>query len=173
MHPYTLTLEEKLKQGGYNFQIQNHGISGETTDFMVSRFRRTSASDEFNIAVILGGTNDLGNRNPEGTFGNLKKMHDCAAEKGIRSIAVTIPEIGNESFVHWLAAVRQQTNNLIKAHCSINNIPLIDLATLLPYHSLSESERKNIWDDNLHFTKNGYDRFGEIVFTTLIEIMKP
>jgi lysophospholipase L1-like esterase len=34
-------------------------------------------------------------------------------------------------------------------------------------HSLSEEDRKLYWDDGIHFTPKGYERFGELIFEVI------
>lgn len=97
-------------------QIENHGISGDTTYGMVPRFNRVISEYSFNAAIILGGiipnprdniifwkqfynlhlffsgTNDL--KYPaKQTVENLKAMHNVASAHGITTFALTIPEM--------------------------------------------------------------------------------
>jgi lysophospholipase L1-like esterase len=52
------------------------------------------------------------------------------------------------------------------------NRHIFDLKEKLPYHSLDEKERGEIWDDGLHFSKKGYERLGEMVGECLVGILK-
>jgi lysophospholipase L1-like esterase len=47
----------------------------------------------------------------------------------------------------------------------------LDLFQKMPYHSLTKEERKELWDDGLHFTAAGYAKIGSLVAERLIEIM--
>jgi len=170
-HPYSIKLIEKLKEAGFNFRVENQGISGEFTTTMVPRFKKLVDSGDFNFAVILGGTNDLGLKNPDLVFDNLKAMHDLARTKGIKSVAVTIPEHGQEKNLTWIVDIRNSINTKLKEYCSVNNIPLLELHSRLPYHSLSPEERELRWSDSLHYTAHGYDCFGELVYETLAPIL--
>jgi len=170
-HPYSIKLTEKLKEAGFSFRLENRGLSGEFTDSMVSRFAKLVESGSFNFAVILGGTNDLGLQDPEMTFGNLKAMHDHARKMGIISVVVTIPENGQEQDLPWIAEVASAINNKLKQYCNENKVPLIDLRSRLPRHSLTPDERKAMWCDQLHFTEYGYDCFGELVYETLAPLL--
>ena len=49
---------------------------------------------------------------------------------------------------------------------------VFDLHAAIPYHSMPEAEREEIWDDGLHFTPKGYDRMGELVAVRLMEIIE-
>jgi len=48
---------------------------------------------------------------------------------------------------------------------------IFDLKEKIPYHSLDEKEREEIWDDGLHFSKKGYERLGEMVGECLVGIL--
>eukprot|EP00026_Physarum_polycephalum_P016557 Phypoly_transcript_17490.p1 GENE.Phypoly_transcript_17490~~Phypoly_transcript_17490.p1 ORF type:complete len:196 (+),score=11.38 Phypoly_transcript_17490:179-766(+) len=170
-HPYTLKLEEKLKAGGYQFEIENYGVSGERTGSMVTRFGKLLSERDYTIAIILGGTNDLGDRQAETTINNLISMHSVCLRKNIRSVVVTIPEMRPEVTFNWITPIRTSINDKLKEFSSAYNLPLIDLPTAIPHNSLPEAKRKKIWSDGLHLTKNGYDRFGEIVYDTLVTML--
>ncbi len=47
----------------------------------------------------------------------------------------------------------------------------LDLKTKLPYFSMPERERKEIWDDGTHFTAKGYDMMGNIIADRIIELV--
>jgi lysophospholipase L1-like esterase len=49
---------------------------------------------------------------------------------------------------------------------------MFDLHAAIPYHSMPEAEREEIWDDGLHFTPKGYERMGELVAARLLEILE-
>jgi lysophospholipase L1-like esterase len=42
----------------------------------------------------------------------------------------------------------------------------------MPYHRLTKEERKELWDDGLHFTAAGYAKMGSLIAERLLEIMK-
>ncbi len=41
----------------------------------------------------------------------------------------------------------------------------------MPYWSMPEERRNEIWDDTIHFTAKGYDLFGTLVANRITEIM--
>lgn len=47
----------------------------------------------------------------------------------------------------------------------------LDLRTAIPYHSISESERKRYWDDGVHLTADGYDWMGGKIAAALIPLL--
>jgi lysophospholipase L1-like esterase len=82
---------------------------------------------------------------------------------------MTVPECGvkNED----LDGRRHQLNKLIKED-KREGVYVFDLHAAIPYHSMGETERDEIWDDGLHFTPKGYERMGELVATRLMEIIQ-
>lgn len=122
------------------------------------------------IFRFIAGTNNLGDSRPEEIFEKLKELHEMVRSEKAVSIAVTIPEIVQEMNRKDLLETRKQTNNLLKTYCTENHIAIVDLAEKLPYYTnTTEEHRLKFWDDQIHFSPAGYDRFGEIVF----EILKP
>lgn len=47
----------------------------------------------------------------------------------------------------------------------------MDLYTKIPFISLPEKRREELWDDGVHFTFEGYDLMGKYVAEALIEIV--
>jgi len=163
-HPYSIRLGELLTN---DYIIENHGVSGETSRMMVPRFQTAVSNNVYKYAVILGGTNDMGDRDPKGTFRNLKSMYIEAKSRGIETFAVTVPENHQERNLPWLTGVRETINNLIKEYCEQNGITVIDLCTKLPQLSLSPEDKDLYWDDGLHFTPEGYNKFADIVYESI------
>jgi len=44
---------------------------------------------------------------------------------------------------------------------------LLDLEKAIPHLNVPEEEVDEMWDDNLHFSPTGYDKFGALLFETL------
>jgi lysophospholipase L1-like esterase len=42
----------------------------------------------------------------------------------------------------------------------------------MPYHTMSDAELDEIWDDGLHFKPAGYEKIGKLVAQKLLDIMK-
>eukprot|EP00879_Flechtneria_rotunda_P021836 GHRR01023026.1.p1 GENE.GHRR01023026.1~~GHRR01023026.1.p1 ORF type:complete len:206 (+),score=58.77 GHRR01023026.1:1090-1707(+) len=47
-----------------------------------------------------------------------------------------------------------------------------DLAAALPYESMQEEQRWDIWDDGVHLTVRGYDVMGELIHNALMPLIK-
>lgn len=48
---------------------------------------------------------------------------------------------------------------------------VFDLFEKMPYHSMTEDQRDELWDDGLHFTEKGYEVIGGMVAERLIELL--
>ncbi len=47
-----------------------------------------------------------------------------------------------------------------------------DFNRKIPYWAMSEDERKEIWDDNVHLTAKGYDLMGSMIAERIVEIIE-
>lgn len=178
--PYGGFLQQRL--GGLA-RVAVHGICGERTDEMRTRFGRDVLAHMPAWVVILGGTNDLGwNGAPERILRNLIAMYEAALERDIRPVAVTVPSIRAEDgpagalpapaapmaieakqWVDGHIARRRAVNDLLKDHCGKRGIPCLDLfaETAEPESLMLDARYSN---DGLHLTTAGYERFGALLY---------
>jgi hypothetical protein len=47
-----------------------------------------------------------------------------------------------------------------------------DLQAALPYENMPNDEKRQIWDDLVHFTAKGYDHVGNLLYGRLLEIIQ-
>jgi len=107
--------------------------------------------------IILGGTNDLGVEQPDTVFDNLKKLYEMAEGTGAKVVTMTIPE---SSFnISWYLSKRKDINSKIQKISSERNYTIIDVESLIPY------DAGIYWNDSLHFSPEGYDKLGEVIFS--------
>lgn len=45
----------------------------------------------YKLMILLGGTNDMGQKNPDKVIENLMALHQMAIDRGIETIAMAIP----------------------------------------------------------------------------------
>ena len=77
--------------------VVEYGNAGEETYDMYQRCQKIlklNEQNQFKIAIILGGTNDVGDKSskPEIIFKNLKNIHELCINNGMLTICLTIPE---------------------------------------------------------------------------------
>ena len=47
----------------------------------------------------------------------------------------------------------------------------MDLRAAIPYFSMSEQLREEIWDDGLHLTQAGYKMMGDVIGARMAELL--
>eukprot|EP00112_Aurelia_sp_Birch-Aquarium-sp1_P020721 Seg540.10 transcript_id=Seg540.10/GoldUCD/mRNA.D3Y31 product="hypothetical protein" protein_id=Seg540.10/GoldUCD/D3Y31 len=180
-HPYTIRLAELFKANGKdNVELINRGLSGETVHpEMVTRLPAILKRESpFNLAIILGGTNDLAflsTAKKVGLFENIKTLHEMAHEKGVKTCALTIPNASFDMLPTFAEYVnyREDVNKRIREFVSQKSemVCLVDLSSKLPMFGVSDEDLSKYWDDDLHFTPQGYDRMAELIFEVIKNFM--
>ena len=171
--PYTTFLERRLgisnsQQKSLKFEIQNKGVSGELTSEMLARFDRDVVRVKPDIAIVLGGSNDIGwGVAPTDVFTNLASMYDAASKSGIETVACSIPSILG---CDLLIPPRIELNEMIKAYCIERRIAFVDVfrATADPRTNGLLNEYSN---DGLHLNARGYQRIADTIFEEALEAL--
>eukprot|EP00668_Euglena_longa_P041945 GGOE01055274.1.p1 GENE.GGOE01055274.1~~GGOE01055274.1.p1 ORF type:complete len:307 (+),score=69.03 GGOE01055274.1:26-946(+) len=170
--PYATNLSQKL-----NVTVDHVGLSGLRADEMVANltnsccfdiFRKSGpglavqlAQHKYSCCILMAGTNDLGaNRGADAIFADLKQLHQQCHSRGVRTIAITIPESQfiAQNGMSFPALVRQQVNQKLSAWAATQSkrVLFIDMASHLPFSPFTGD-----WAaDGLHLTQQGYARFG-------------
>jgi len=156
----------------YRYQVDVEGYSGQSSSFFVDVLPSILNTSYF-CAVVLAGTNDLSNfQDPDFKasviFSNLRKIYEAIVAHGAKLICVTLP-LSSFTMKDYVA-LRSDLNGLIREHCKVENIPLVDLESLIPYEA-PECDG-TLWTDDLHFNAGGYDKFGDLVFEALKPLLK-
>ncbi|KAH7364741.1 SGNH hydrolase-type esterase domain-containing protein [Rhexocercosporidium sp. MPI-PUGE-AT-0058] len=176
--PYSETTKEVLEErlsDKWSFDIDTDGVSGQ---LVTAGFKKRmealytnpkTPSRPYDWVVFLGGTNDLAySIPPSKIYDEIKAITAMPLETGARVLILTVPECGVKN--EKLDGRRGELNALIKGD-GREGVYALDLHALIPYHSMPEKEREEIWDDGLHFTSAGYERVGVLVAERLIEIL--
>ncbi|KAL3418641.1 GDSL-like Lipase/Acylhydrolase [Phlyctema vagabunda] len=179
-HPYAITLKTTLESKLPDPVITEQ--KGQNGDLAVSPpggfwprmdiiYEETEIP--FDWAVILGGTNDLTwHHEGEEIYEALQKVWEIPLSNGTKVLALTVPECGVQPLCSpELAARRDLLNQYIRSH-SEENFYVLDLHAAIPWTSMPEDRREEIWDDGVHFTEEGYDLMGSLVAGRLLEIMQ-
>lgn len=172
---------------GIQAEILVTGICGEVTVEMVNRFSRDVVAQAPEIAVILGGTNDLGcGEDPQRICQNLEHMYRVALDAGMQPVGVTVPSISIEAnefdltgredsrldhplpgWVQTHIDRRLVLNQKILEVCQALNMKCLDLfgETSEGPHQLLASRLSS---DGLHFNTAGYEVFARLVWRHLL-----
>lgn len=161
-HPYTEKLKELINNP--NVLIDNTGIPGETTEQIQARLIDSLKNNSpYDYVILLAGTNDLGLRkSTQEIQNNLFSMYESILQSGSHLIAITIPQSGC-SETNYVNS-RNTINQAIKVFAKKNkkNVTYVDLESLIPYEKGGD-----FWDDNLHFSRLGYDKMGELIYEAI------
>ena len=166
-----------------NNKYVNKGISGQTTDQMLLRFKKDVVDEEAYCVVILAGINDLAENNGPISLGeifeNIKSMVKIAKDNNIKVILSSIlpayeflwnPGIYPSNDIIFL-------NKNLKDFCKSANVKYVD------YHSSMKDKRNGLKDeltywrddfngyDGVHPNKKGYLKMEKIISKTLKKIL--
>jgi lysophospholipase L1-like esterase len=176
-HPYTIRLSQLLRSSFNTVDIDNAGVSGEAvlSSTMLPRLQQllSSTTNKYDWVLILAGTNDTirDQQKASRIFETYKLLINECHKHGARVLCMTLPETAFPTDTPF-DRERQEFNRLLREELipknnDKNNIIVLDIDRLLPLHSLSSNERKQIWDDEVHLTPKGYDRLGQLIYETL------
>jgi lysophospholipase L1-like esterase len=139
----------------------NRGISGQTTEQMVVRFRQDVIDLHPKAVLILAGTNDVagntGPTTPEMTEGNWTSMAELAKANGIRVIFASITPSTDFPWRRGLhpADKIRALNAWLKDYCAAHSLIYLDY-----YSALANEEggmKADLTVDGVHATVKGYE----------------
>ena len=137
------------------------GISGNTTAQMLARYRSDALTPDPQCIVIMGGTNDLSNGQPEADiFGNIQSMAQQAEALGIKVIlcsvtpcnhshsGLTNPQTKGAHIIELNRMIREYAEGKGILHCDFHSL-------LVDTDGLSLQNRYRLYDD-LHPNPDAY-----------------
>lgn len=182
-YPYSSQLSARLADAlpATHFSIEVDGLSGDT--LINGQYNNRMQQDmksvkvAYDWVIIQAGGNDLGwGREPETIFTALKPFWEIPLSTGANVLALTVTEHGNDNAEQFKK--RETLNELISNYTDSNhtiaggNYYVADVATAIPYKTMSESDRKLFWSDDTHFTQEGYRLMGDVIADRLIDLIQ-
>lgn len=157
----------------------NKGISGQTTDQMLLRFKEDVVDEKPYCVVILAGINDLAQNNGpislEDIFENIKSIIKIANDNNIKVILSSI--LPTYEFL-WNPGI-YPSNDIIFLNKNLKDFCKSGEATYVDYHSSMKDKRDGLKDeltywrddfngyDGVHPNKKGYLKMEKIISKTL------
>ena len=143
----------------YNNLI-DRGISGQTTQQMLLRFRQDVINLKPSTVVILAGINDIAeNTGPitlEAIFGNIVSMAELAK---LNKIKVVLCAVLPSNIFYWNPKL-QPADKVIELNKMIKEYALKNKITYIDYYSAMVDDNKGLdkkyGDDGVHPNLNGY-----------------
>ena len=161
----------------------NKGISGQTTDQMLLRFKEDVVDEKPYCVVILAGINDLAQNNGpislEDIFENIKSIIKIANDNNIKVILSSI--LPTYEFL-WNPGI-YPSNDIIFLNKNLKDFCKSGEATYVDYHSSMKDKRDGLKDeltywrddfngyDGVHPNKKGYLKMEKIISKTLKKIL--
>ena len=162
-HHLSSVLEQNLKSEGYDIEVINGSISGETSSDGLDRIEETLSEIDVDLIIIGLGANDMLRRfNPKQTEKNLEKIIKIIQDKNINIILagmVASPSNG----LSYKKKFDKIFPNLAKKY-DLSLIPfLLDGVALKPELNLS---------DGMHPNEKGILHISKIVKKSIIKLIK-
>jgi lysophospholipase L1-like esterase len=161
----------------------NKGISGQTTDQMLLRFKEDVVDEKPYCVVILAGINDLAQNNGpislEDIFENIKSIIKIANDNNIKVILSSI--LPAYEFL-WNPGI-YPSNDIIFLNKNLKDFCISGEATYVDYHSSMKDKKDGLKDeltywrddfngyDGVHPNKKGYLKMEKIISKTLKKIL--
>ena len=160
----------KLSQNKLKINIENKGISGDTTGGMLARFREDVISKKPKIVFIMGGSNDIITGADLGVpQSNIMAMvHQARGNMIIPILGLPTKIDVDEVIEEWSAFadyenISQQIekyNNWLKRFSKAFEIYYIDFN--IEINKLSDKEIHSIYLDGLHFNDKGHELMAKV-----------
>ncbi|MFH1405170.1 MAG: GDSL-type esterase/lipase family protein [Patescibacteria group bacterium] len=162
----TLRREVEKEEGGYGISVYNMGVSAETTETLLKRFKpETIARQKDDMIIIFAiGTNDPAFlENKQGVWveedlykKNIKKLLEQAKEFSNKIMFVGLTPIdekltqpmGARNNTYYYKKETKKYNDFLESFCKKNKIPFVEL-----YNSFPSLE---LLDDGLHPNTEGH-----------------
>ena len=161
----------------------NKGISGQTTDQMLIRFKKDVVDEKADCVVILAGINDLAENNGpislEDILKNIKLMVKIANDNNIKVILSSI--LPAYEFL-WNPGI-YPSDDIIFLNKNLRDFCKSENAIYVDYHSFMKDRRNGLKDeytywredfkgyDGVHPNKKGYLKMERIISKTLKKIL--
>lgn len=163
-------LESARKEGITTLQFQNQGVPGELALQMKPRLQKLLGRNDYDIAIIMAGSNDLGwGHTPDDIYTVLTHLWDLSMSSGIKTIACTIPPIGAKLPQHQ-EKQRHLNERILNEGCNIPKLLLADI-----FSSLANDEGILIPSynsgDGLHLSVEGYRKMGTVLWEDVLKTL--
>jgi acyl-CoA thioesterase-1 len=160
---YPEYLEEILTERGYHYQVENQGVSGDTTTDGLARIENVIAAKPALVILEFGGNDGLRGVPVESTRKNLEEMISRiqAAKIPLVLLGITLPPNYGPDYVKPFTAMFPQ---LAKKY----NIPSLPFLLAHVYQ-----DPKLMQPDGIHPNGDGNRIVAEDVFQLIKKILKP
>ncbi len=160
-------MESARHEGITTLQFHNQGVPGELAIQMKPRLRRLLEKESYDIAIIWGGTNDLGwGYDPEAVHETLVNLWKVSLDAGIQTITCTIPPIGSQIPDH-LEKQRMLNERILANEHQLQDFYVVEVFSALANDS---GTLMLLYDsgDGLHLNVEGYRVVGTKIWHDIL-----
>ena len=108
-------IQKLIDEAGYNFEVVNHGVSGDTSAGGVSRFEWALSGDVRILVLELGANDGLRGVPVESMKGNLSQIIEGAQKRNVRVLLTGMEAPPNHGAL-YTAEFRQVFRDLAREH---------------------------------------------------------
>jgi len=114
-------LQRRLAKDGYNVEVAQGGVSGDTTTTGLARLDYTLGAGPFEIAIVELGANDMLNgHDPKVTRANLDKILTVLQQKGVRPVLTAMVSSANHG-----QAYKREFDSIYPDLAARHQVPLV------------------------------------------------
>ena len=135
---YPAVLQARLEDGGYNYQVVNAGVSGDTTTRALRRYRDVLDGDVKILIVALGANDGLRGVPVEQLKSNLSVIIEEAQRRGIAVVLVGMDALPLHGWAYSVAFHRAYEE--LAARYRIRLVPFV-LMNVMTNASLMQNDR--------------------------------
>ena len=135
---YPAVLQARLEDGGYNYQVVNAGVSGDTTTRALRRYRDALDGDVKILIVALGANDGLRGVPVEQLKSNLSVIIEEAQRRGIAVVLVGMDALPLHGWAYSVAFHRAYEE--LAARYRIGLVPFV-LMSVMTNASLMQNDR--------------------------------
>ena len=145
----------------------NEGMCGDIAPGIVTRLQRALNSSSYQLAILAGGTNDLGMTDEEQIFNNLKTGYAACRENGIPVIAPGIPPISINGYETRVESLNSKIKSYAARHESVFFADWF--AALKDGHGFL----RDVYNagDGVHLSVAGYKRIGRLMAPLVVQAL--
>ena len=155
----------------------NRGISGQTTEQMLVRFRPDVVALAPAVVVLHAGVNDFayntGAMTPEETYGNLVSMVQLARANGIAPVLASIP---HATAFTWRPGAGNRVAEIVALNARLRAFAAAEGVPYVDYHAAMADDAGDLAAeyaaDSVHPTPAGYRVMGPVVEAGIAEALR-
>ncbi|XP_068762390.1 uncharacterized protein [Montipora capricornis] len=181
--PYAKTLEYLLNKDEHTCYIMETVAKDGAEAYEMSASLQKHLKNrkvKYQWVIILAGTNDIVHnghthrrRAWDTALEHIIDLHITSHRFGAKTMVVTIPEMDCEESdrppCKNTRLERNYINEKLRHYAKTNDFTtLCDLAKKFPRYSLTNKERKRLWEEGLHLRPAGYEKMAEIIYKDLL-----